>query len=251
MSGPRPVAVVMGASRGLGRAVAGVLARDGYAVHLLARAGAALDAAAADTAGTAHPVDAADGAALTAVLDAVGPVDVLVCNAGGPPPGGLDDLTEEQWRHGWDLTLMSTVRAIRAVAPGMRDRRAGRIVVLGSSSVRQPIDGLLLSNVYRAGVLGLVKSLAPQFGRYGVTVNMVSPGRIDTDRVRALDAARADRLGVAADTERANSIARIPLGRYGEPAELAELVSFLASPAAAYITGQSVLVDGGLVNALP
>jgi 3-oxoacyl-[acyl-carrier protein] reductase len=249
-------AVVMGASRGLGRAVAESLAEDGNEVHLLARSSNALNDAVAAIGGRAHAhkVDVGNPQALDESLTAIeasGGIDILVANGGGPKPGDLTELTDEDWRVAWQLTLMSTVRAVRAVIPAMIARGSGRIVVLGSSSVRVPIPRLLLSNVYRAGVLSLVKSLAPELAPHAITINMVSPGRIDTDRVRALDAARAARRGVPIEQERAEAIGRIPAGRYGEPAELAALVAFLAGPSAGYITGQSLLVDGGLVNALP
>jgi 3-oxoacyl-[acyl-carrier protein] reductase len=247
-------AVVMGAGRGLGRAVARALARDGWHVHVLARTEADLKSLTEEISGTPHTVDVADAAALQAALgdiDRRHPVEALVCNAGGPPPGGLADLDDPAWLAGWNLTLMSAVRAIRVLAPAMAGRGSGRVVVLGSSSVRRPIDGLLLSNVYRAGVLALVTSLAPELARQGVTVNMVSPGRFDTGRVRQLDAARAARRGVPVEQERADSIRGIPAGRYGDPAELADLVAYLVSPPAGYLTGQSILIDGGLVHALP
>ena len=252
-------AIVTGASHGLGRAVALELASQGTHVHLIARNASKLEQVAdeiRDTGGTAtsRPLDVSAtqeyAAELTSIAD-INEVTQMVCNGGGPKPGKLADLTLTDWDHANRLLVSSTVAALTTVAPPMAARGYGRIVVVGSSSVRQPIDGLLLSNVYRAGVLSMVKSVAGDLIRAGVTINMASPGRIDTDRVRALDTTRASTRGIGVDEERAASMSRIPAGRYGRPEEFASLVSFLLSPAAGYLTGQNILLDGGLVTAMP
>lgn len=252
-------AIVLGASRGLGAATAERLAADGLHVHLLARDHDRLSAVATDirrAGGEAdtHVVDTADPAGFETQLTGLAtrfPISRLVVNGGGPKPASFDQLDDADWQDAAQSTLMSAVRAIRAVKPGMTRAGFGRIMIVGSSSVRQPIDGLLLSNVYRAGVLALVKSLTPELAAAGITINLLSPGRIDTDRVRSLDAARATRTGSDPTTVRAESISRIPAGRYGTPAEFAAAAAFLLSDAASYLTGQSILVDGGLVTALP
>jgi 3-oxoacyl-[acyl-carrier protein] reductase len=211
-----------------------------------------LRAAAVDVATV--PADVSREADIDAVFacaeERFGGVDVLVTNAGGPPPGGFLQLSDKQWGDAFELTLMSAVRAIRLAVPGMRERGFGRIVVIGSSSVKQPIENLTLSNAFRPALLGVVKSLAPEVARDGVTVNMVSPGRIDTDRVRALDEARAQAQGISYDQYRSAFEKTIPAQRYGQPGDLGALVAFLASDAAGYVTGQSILVDGGMVSAL-
>jgi 3-oxoacyl-[acyl-carrier protein] reductase len=254
------VAVVLAGTRGLGRACAEALAEGGHAVVVCGRNEATL----AETVeslrslgGAAEGVvaDVSDAAATEAVVEdaarAFGRVDVLVANAGGPPAGGFAELEAGDWDAAFRLTLMSAVVAIRSVVPLMRDQRRGRVVVIGSSSVRSPLTGLLLSNVFRPALDGLVKSLAVELGRDGITVNMVAPGKIDTERVRQLDRIRAERSGSSEADQRAQTESTIPAGRYGRPDELASLVRFLASDEAQYISGQCVLVDGGLVPTLP
>lgn len=253
-----PVALVLAGSKGLGRGCAEELARTGHRLVIcargeedLARAAEELRADGAEVATAVVDVASPEGvaAAFRAVGDAYGRLDVLVCNAGGPPPGDFAKVTEDDWRTAFELTLMSVVRSVEHALDRMGG--GGRIIIVGSSSVRMPIPNLVLSNVFRPGLAGLTKSLAVELGPRGITVNIVSPGRIATDRVATLDAAAAQRQGVDAAEVRAQSEARIPMGRYGEPRELGAMVAFLASPAAGYVTGQTILVDGGMVPTLP
>jgi 3-oxoacyl-[acyl-carrier protein] reductase len=256
------VALVLAATQGLGRSCAEALLEAGHEVVFCGRDKERVDAAAEDLrarrpGATVDGVvaDVSDPDALEALFVRVderfGRLDVLVANAGGPPAGDFMDVDDEAWRRGFDLTLMSAVRALRLAVPRMRARGFGRLLVLGSSSVRRPLPGLVLSNAYRPALVGVVKSLAVDVAADGITVNMVSPGRIDTERVRWLDARAAERSGRSAEAVRAGSEGSIPAGRYGEPREFASLVAFLASEAAGYITAQSILVDGGRTPTLP
>ena len=179
-----------------------------------------------------------------------GGIDVLVTNSGGPPAGGFEDLDEEDWRYAFELNLMSLVRLIRNSLPHLRERGGGRIVIIASSSIKQPIENLTLSNTFRAGISGLAKSLSSELASDGVLINALGPGRISTDRSSSLDEARAEALGVPVEEVRADFASRIPLGRYGTPEEFAKVAAFLSSPENSYVTGQSLLVDGGMVRAL-
>lgn len=254
-----PVAVVTAASKGLGRACAEALVAAGYRVVICARQAATVEEAVSElralgAEAVGLTADVTSLADLEGVFDAAdlsfGRLDVLVANAGGPPPGDFLTVTDQQWHTAYELTLMSAVRAMRLAIPRMR-ARGGRIIVIGSSSVKQPIDRLVLSNAFRPALLGVVKTLAREVAAQDITVNMVSPGRIETERVRAIDEAEAAARGVSIETVRTAVEESIPMGRYGRPVDLAALVVFLASPASGYITGQSILVDGGLVSALP
>jgi 3-oxoacyl-[acyl-carrier protein] reductase len=256
----RRVALVMAGTKGLGFASAMALGREGAEVVICGREQGTLDAAVAalrDEGIEAHGVvaDVSDAASLDALFVACdercGRLDVVVANAGGPPPGGFEALTDEQWEAAFQLTFMSVVRAARLALPRFRQVGGGRFLVIGSSSVRRPIPGLMSSNALRPGLAGLVKSLATEVAAEGITVNMVSPGRIGTDRTQELDARKAAAQGVDVSEIQDASIRLIPAGRYGDPDELGAMIAFLASPAAGYVTAQSILVDGGLAPTLP
>ena len=177
-------------------------------------------------------------------------MDVLISNAGGPPAGSFDVVSDEDWRGAFELNLMSVVRLVREALPHMRERGFGRIVNVASSSIKQPIEGLILSNTFRAGAAGLAKSLSFELAPDGILVNTLGPGRISTERSAGFDAAQAERMGVSVEEVRGGAEERIPLGRYGTPEEFARVAVFLASPANSYVTGQAILVDGGMVRAL-
>jgi 3-oxoacyl-[acyl-carrier protein] reductase len=254
------VALVAASSRGLGKACALELAREGAQVVVCARDAEHLADAAAEiataTGAEVFPVqadltDAAQIRYLVAeTLARFGRVDVLVTNNGGPPAGFFVDFDDEDWWAAHQLTLLSAVRLIRAVLPAMRDRRWGRIINITSVSVKQPIDNLILSNVYRPGVVGLAKTLSAQLAADGITVNNVAPGYTRTDRVLDLARARAADGDQSVEEVLADTGSSVPMQRMGEPGELAALVAFLASERAGYITGTTIQVDGGYVASL-
>ncbi|MBI2460423.1 MAG: SDR family oxidoreductase [Candidatus Rokubacteria bacterium] len=253
-------ALVAAASKGIGRACALGLAAEGARVAICARTRADLETAAEEIRAKtgaevlAFPADvtrAEDVKALVeAAVRAFGRLDVLVTNAGGPPPGPFDQMTDEAFRAAFELNLLSTVRLIREALPHMRARRWGRIINIQSTSVKQPIDGLLLSNAIRPGVVGLAKTLAGELGRDGITINTVGPGRILTGRSRGVMEHRARQAGLPFEEFLKRDVAAVPLGRIGEPEEVAHVVVFLASERASYVTGVTLQVDGGLVRSL-
>lgn len=247
-------ALVGGGSGGLGGAVATALAGEGARVALVARSSDRLDAAAAALPGAvAVPADLAsrDGAAgaVSAAAAAFGGLDLLLVNSGGPPPGTFEELDEAAWERAIDGTLHSALRLIRAALPHLRASDRPAILVILSSSAREPIPGLTTSNLIRPGLAGLIKSLTAEIAP--IRINGLAPGRIATARIAQLDAATAERAGTSPEAVSAGLIGRIPLGRYGEPAELGRIGAFLLSPAASYVTGAIVPVDGGMVRSLP
>lgn len=183
-------------------------------------------------------------------VDWNGTVDVLINNAGGPPAGKFEDFSDEDWQHSFELNLLSFIRTIREVLPYMKKQQSGRIVNIASSSIKQSLDNLLLSNTFRPGIVGVAKSLSQELAPDYILINTVGPGRIQTNRVVELGQIKADELGIEAEKLQADAEQSIPLGRYGQPEEFAKAVVFLGSGANTYITGQSLLVDGGLVKAL-
>jgi 3-oxoacyl-[acyl-carrier protein] reductase len=250
--------LVPGSTSGLGLACARGFTAEGASVVMAGRRGergaAEAENLSATMAGSAVGLEvdlAEEGAAerlVAQATEAFGPVDVLVLNSGGPPAGTATDATPEDIEAAAHTLLLQQVRLVRAVLPGMRERGWGRIVAIGSSGVQQPIEGLALSNVVRAGLAGYLKTLAGEVAGSGVTVNMVLPGRIDTDRVASLDQGRAEKTGSTPDEVRRATEGTIPVGRYGDPDEFAAAVVFLASVPAAYITGEQLRVDGGMVR---
>jgi 3-oxoacyl-[acyl-carrier protein] reductase len=254
------VALVAAASKGLGRAIAEAFAEEGAALAICARgesalaqtsdaiarrAGAAVHAVAADVS-TTEGIARVTGAA----LERFGRVDVLVTNAGGPPAGLFESHDWSAWQRAVELTLRSAVELTRAVLPGMRERRWGRVIHITSLAVKQPIDGLMLSTSIRAAVTGFSRTLANEVAGDRVTVNTLLPGFMNTERVTELHQATAAREGVPVRTVEERALARIPMRRLGDPRELAQAALFLASEQAGYITGKSIAVDGGWIQSL-
>jgi 3-oxoacyl-[acyl-carrier protein] reductase len=254
------IVLVTAASAGIGRATAQAFAREGAKLALCARNVAALESVAAQiraqygTEVLALPCDVSDAAQIDSMVAKVvahfGTVHVLVNNAGGPPPGTSGKVTDADWQRAFDLTLMSAVRTTRAVLPQMQRQRWGRVVMISSYSVKQPIPDILLSNSLRLGVAGWAKTLATEVARDNVLINTVGPGWTRTDRVTQMLESRAASSGgqaTAADAE-AQIVRNVPLGRLGEPGEIADVIVFLASERASFVTGTFIPVDGGIVQ---
>jgi 3-oxoacyl-[acyl-carrier protein] reductase len=245
--------LVPGSTSGIGLACARAFAAEGADVVLAGRRGDVAEKEAASLpSAIGLAADLTDPEAPARLYDeatqAFGAVDVLVLNGGGPPPGRALDVSTEQLETAFRTLMLAHHRLVEAALPSMRERGWGRIVAVGSSGIQEPLDMLALSNTGRAALSGYLKTLASEVAADGVTVNMVLPGRIDTERVTALDRTRAERVGRTEDEERAASQAAIPAGRYGRPEEFAAAVVFLASEPASYITGVRLRVDGGMLR---
>jgi 3-oxoacyl-[acyl-carrier protein] reductase len=251
----------MAASKGLGRACASALAAEGARITIGARGAQALEKTAQEIQKTtrsrvlAVPTDVTKAENMEAIVATTvhefGRIDILVNNAGGPPSGNFESFGDDQWLAAFELNLLSTVRLVRLVLPHMRKTGSGRIINIVSTSVKQPIDGLLLSNTIRSGVVGLSKTLSVELAPDNITVNNVCPGRILTDRLRQIyHSNERVQQGVSEETVLKEMAKDVPMGRVGKPEELGALVAFLASQQAAYITGTTIQVDGGLVRSL-
>ncbi|NUL46432.1 SDR family oxidoreductase [Cellulosimicrobium funkei] len=245
--------VIPGASSGIGRAIAKTMADEGANVVLAARRGDVLREVAYSLPSAAVVEidlnnEGSAGKLVQEAEAAFGPIDVLILNGGGPPTGGAADIEDVKLLAALQSLLVQQQRLTAAVLPGMRQRGWGRIVAVGSSGIQAPLENLALSNIGRAGLAGYLKSLATEVAQDGVTVNMVLPGRIATERVASLDSAKAEKSGRTDDEVRRDSMSSIPARRYGQPEEFAAVVTFLASEAAAYVTGEQVRCDGGLVR---
>lgn len=253
------VAIVAAGSKGLGRAIAETFAAEGARVVVCARGAAALETACraiSEAGGQCHGVVAdvsvsADVTKVAAEAEArFGPVEILVTNSGGPKAGRFETLTPDDWDAAARLLLTSAVGFARAVLPGMRARRWGRIINVTSIAAKQPVDGLMLSNSLRAGVVGFARTLANEVAADGITVNNLVPGYTRTERVVDLSAQMAKAEGTSPEGVVRRWESEIPMRRLGEPREFAALAAFLASEQAAYITGQSIAVDGGWIRGL-
>ena len=254
------VALVAGASQGMGRATALAFAREGAKVSICARGEDTLN----ETATSIRKETGAEVLAMVADMSKpedirrfvndtashFGRLDVVVNNAGGPPPGEFMKFSDDDWHSAYNLSFMSTMRMTREAVPHMRKIGGGRVINITSYSVKEPIAGLVLSNAVRSAVIGLAKTLSRELARDNILINNVCPGRIDTDRARKLNKARAERLGRPVEEIDKEMAAEVPLGRYGSAEETANLIVFLGSERASYITGTTIAIDGGLVRGI-
>jgi 3-oxoacyl-[acyl-carrier protein] reductase len=259
------VALVAASSKGLGRATATQLAREGAIVMLCSRDAQAIDAAVEHVRQAAVESENGGSASgmvadvtrredierlVAAAIEQHGRIDILINNAGGPPAGSFETFDDQAYIDALNLNLLSTLRLSQAVVPSMKAQGSGSIVNITSLSVKQPLDGLILSNTARAGVIGLAKSMANELGKYNIRVNSVGPGPTRTDRILDLARQRAAAQGISVEESLNRDWTGIPLGRLGEPEEFANVVTFLASPAASYVTGVTIQVDGGMYKGL-
>ncbi|WP_404449583.1 SDR family oxidoreductase [Sutcliffiella horikoshii] len=252
-------ALVLASSQGLGKAIASALIDEGVNVVLASRNEEKLvfvqrelmdkEGGKASYIQTDITEPSQIKRAVQYAVDTYGSLDILINNAGGPPAGSFEQITDEQWQQAFELNLLSYIRTIREALPHLK-KNGGKIINIASSSIKEPIPGLLLSNTFRTGIVGLTKTLASELAGDNILINTVAPGRIATDRVAFLDEVNAEKLGITKSEMEEKVKVGIPLGRYGEPEEFAKVVTFLVSDANSYMTGSSFLVDGGMVKSI-
>lgn len=246
-------ALVMGSTRGMGQGIAARLGAEGARVAICGRKLADAEESAASISGSkAYALDLSDTGSISTLIDALkadfGDLDIIVCNGGGPPPGNIADVTAETWATQFQAMFINQLTIVNTFLPGMRERGWGRILVISSSGIVQPIPNLGISNAIRASQVGWAKTLSSEVAPDGLTVNTVAPGRIHTDRVNQIDAAAAAKQGKPVEDIARASHATIPMGRYGTVAEFADTAVYLLSDNASYITGSVVKVDGGMIR---
>ncbi|MDQ0217278.1 SDR family oxidoreductase [Peribacillus cavernae] len=252
-------AIVVASSQGLGKAIAAELLKEGANVLIVSRDEDKLATVQAELSEIAKGrimysrADVKNPADIKAMVEKAaaefGGIDILVNNAGGPPAGSFEQMTDDDWQSSFELNLLSYIRTIRECLPHLK-QHGGKIINIASSSIKEPIPGLILSNTFRTAIVGLSKTLADELAEYGILINTVAPGRIATDRVRHLDGVNAEKKGVSIEKVEEGMKERIPLGRYGKPEEFARVVTFLVSNANTYMTGSAFLVDGGMVKSI-
>jgi 3-oxoacyl-[acyl-carrier protein] reductase len=250
-------AVVAASSQGLGRAIAEVFLQEGANVVISGRDEGKLKRVASELqeygevsykqTDITKPEDIKS--LMSMAVEKFGKIDILINNAGGPPAGTFEVLSDQDWLSSFELNLLSYIRLIREALPFLKVN-GGKIINIASSSIKEPIPGLILSNTFRTGMVGLTKTLSQELAPYNVLINTVAPGNIETDRLKHLNQYNADKLGVSREELEQDAINKIPLKRYGQPEEFAKVVAFLASDANTYMTGSSFLVDGGMVKSI-
>lgn len=251
-------ALVLAASSGLGFACAEALALENAQVAICGRERTKVERAAQTISATrpvlAYEADVSNDASLKTLFEKavkdLGGLDILICNAGGPPPGGFSALGEDKWDLAYQLTLQSVVRSVRYALPHLKQSGGGSILVIGSSSMKQPIPNLLLSNVFRPAIQGLCKTLSAELAPDHIRINCIAPGRVETPRINQLDEATAQKQNISLEEVKKRSLESIPMGRLGHPEEFGKVAAFICSEAASYMTGSTLYVDGGSVRAL-
>lgn len=252
-------AIVVASSQGLGKAIAAELLKEGANVLIVSRDEDKLAAVQTELSELGEGrilycrADVKNYEEIKAMVAKAaaefGGIDILVNNAGGPPAGSFEQITDHEWQNSFELNLLSYIRTIRECLPYLKEQ-GGKIINIASTSIKEPIPGLILSNTFRTAIVGLSKTLADEFAPYGIIINTVAPGRIATDRVRHLDEVNAKKEGISVEAVEKKVKSNIPLRRYGQPDEFARVVTFLVSEANSYMTGSAFLIDGGMIKSI-